>query len=378
MNGVMPRRFRAWRLFFPTLALYSSAMAPLSLQAMMAVNPWLPALASPLAHGREMLSGFGLGVVAGFLLGVLSAYKLCSIFALWITARIAWLLDPGGIAAIAAQTLFTLTFAVIVVPRFLGRGRKVRNLMTAPLILLLAFVAILLDLLPNTQWSAASHLLTSAVLLFAWLMAFMGGRMIAPAAAGARYRQGENMTARVQPVLEGFIIFTLLLAVLCALLLPVLQPSGVLSMVAGLLIAVRLARWQLWRCRRRIDLWCLGVGYAWLAVGLLLLGLALLRGQPVNTVLHALTIGAMGTLIFNVMLRTHLQYDRQSLETVLLFPVGTALIALAAICRLAVPFGPTGNLPLLWLAAAAWSIAYFLLAMRVLADFYRQHSNNFV
>ncbi len=372
----MPRQFRAWRLFFPALALYSSAMAPLSLQAMMAVDPWIPALASPLAHGREMLSGFGLGVVAGFLLGALSPYKLYSMFALWITARIAWLLDPGGIAAIAAQILFALAFAVIVVPRFLGRGRKVRNLMTAPLILMLAFAAILLDLLPNAQWPAPSHLLTSTVLLFAWLMAFMGGRMIAPAAAGARYRQGENLAARVQPSLEGFIIFTLLLGVLCALLLPVMQPSGVLSMAAGVLIAVRLARWQLWRCRRRIDLWCLGVAYGWLAVGLLLLGQALLRGQPVYTMLHALTVGAMGTLIFNVMLRTHLQYCRQRLETAWLLPIGTTLIGLAAIFRLVAPFSPVAGLLLLWLSAAAWSIAYLLLARRMLVDVYRQYSKS--
>ncbi len=376
MSGSLSCRIRAWRLFFPTLALFSAAVAPLSLQAMTAADPWLPALASPLAHAREMLFGFGLGVVAGYLLGALPPQKLWPMFALWLAARIAWLLDPGGIAAITAQTLFALAFAVIVVPRFLGRGRKLRNLMTAPLILMLAMAAILLDLLPNIHWPATSHLLVTAVLLFSWLMTFMGGRMIAAAAAGARYRQGENLTARVQPALEGVIIFILLLGILCALLLPVLQPAGVLAMTAGLLLTVRLMRWQLWRCRRRIDLWCLGVGYGWLAVGLLLLGQALLRGQPFNTMLHAITIGAMGTLIFNVMLRTHLQHSRQHFETTRLFPIGTALIALAAICRIATPFSPAAGLLLLWLAATAWSIAYLLLAIRMLTDFYRQHSKS--
>ena len=303
-------------LFFPVLALFAAAVIPLSLQAMTSPRPWLAALASPLAHGREMLFGFGLGVAAAYLLGALPPRRLWLLFALWLGARTAWLLAPGGIAAFILQTAFALSFAAIVAPRFLGRGRKLRNLSIAPLLSLLAVAAVLLDLIAKFHWPAPVHLLVAAVLLFAWLMAFMGGRMIAPAAAGARYRQGENLAARVQPALEGAIIAILSLAAVCTLVLPIPQPAGVLAIAAGLLVALRLARWQLWRCRGRIDLWCLGIGYGWIAVGLVLLGLALLRDLPPYTALHGITVGAMGTLIFNVMLLTYLQRNKQDLAQV--------------------------------------------------------------
>ena len=329
-------------------------------------RPWLPALASPLAHGREMLFGFGLGVAAAYLLGALPRQRLWLLFFLWLGARLAWLLDPGGYAAFFLQAAFALSFAGIVAPRFLGRGRKLRNLSIAPLIGLLALAAVALDLLSRSHWPAPEHLLVAAVLLFSWLMAFMGGRMIAPAAAGARYRQGENLTARVQPALEGAIIAMLSLAVACALVLPVLEPAGALAIASGLLVALRLARWQLWRCSGRMDLWCLGLGYGWIALGLLLLGLALLQGLPPYTALHGITVGAMGTLTFNVMLRTSLQRSKQALERSRLIPVGTALITLATLARLKASFSPAGDMTLLWIAAMAWSTAYLLLAIRLL------------
>ncbi len=365
-TGSAGDRRKSAPLFFPVLALFAATVVPLSLQAMTSSRPWLPALASPLAHSRELLFGFGLGVVAGYLLGVQPPRRLWLLFALWLGARVAWQLSPGGNAAFILQAAFALGLAGIVAPRFMGRGRKLRNLSMAPLIGLLALAAVSVDLLPESHWPAPRHLLVTAVLLFAWIMAFMGGRMIAPAAAGARYRQGENLSARVQPALEGAIIATLFLAVACALILSTLRPTGVLAIAAGLQLALRLLRWQLWRCHGRVDLWCLGMGYGWIAAGLILLGLALLQDRAPYTALHGITVGAMGTLIFNVMLRTHLQGHRQDLARVRLIPVGTALITLSALVRINTSSGPDGNLVLLWLAALAWSTAYLLLAFRLL------------
>jgi uncharacterized protein involved in response to NO len=42
-----------------------------------------------------------------------------------------------------------------------------------------------------------------AVVLFAMLMVFMGGRIIAPVVAGQFYRQGHKLDARVQPRIES-------------------------------------------------------------------------------------------------------------------------------------------------------------------------------
>ena len=149
-------------------------------------------------------------------------------------------------------------------------------------------------------------LLVEALLLFATLMAFMGGRIIAPAMAGYAQSEGRRLDARVQPGLEGAVLILLGLAfVLNPLPWPLLrQLAAALVISTGVLSAIRLLRWQPWRCARA-DLLILLLGYAWLAFGLLLLGLGLLLpALSLSATLHALSVGALGSLTFAVMART--------------------------------------------------------------------------
>ncbi len=60
----------AWRLFFPLAAVHAAVMVPLSLLAFYHGAP-LGLIDSPAAHGRELLFGFALAVIAGYLLGPL-------------------------------------------------------------------------------------------------------------------------------------------------------------------------------------------------------------------------------------------------------------------------------------------------------------------
>ncbi len=355
----MAARIRAWRWFFPAVTVHAALVLPLSLQAMLSAEPGLPGLAR---HGGELLSGFGFGTVAGYLLGSLPAPLLSLLFLLWLGARLASLLLPAGLLPFLLQGLFAGAVALVVVPRFLGRGRKLRNLSLAPLLALLALGSVL-TLLPAAP--GRERLLLAEVLLFAWLMAFMGGRLLAPAAAGALQRQGERPRARVQPRLEGMVILLLGLAV-AGSLLPVSRIGGVAALLAGLLLAIRLLRWRLWRCRGRWDLWCLGLGYGWLAAGLVLLGAAMAGAGSPWTSLHGITVGAMGTLTFNIMLRTAMQRGAAVPGRYWLIPAGTLLLGLAALARLLAPLLEEDTVPTLILAAVAWSVAFLLLSWRLL------------
>src|SRR5690554_7391117 len=61
----------AWHLFFPLAALQGALLVPLSLLSL--YHPaGVALLASPAAHGRELLFGFALAVIAGYLLGPLN------------------------------------------------------------------------------------------------------------------------------------------------------------------------------------------------------------------------------------------------------------------------------------------------------------------
>jgi len=196
------------------------------------------------------------------------------------------------------------------------------------------------------------------------LMLLMAGRMIAPAAAGHIEKQGGSLEARVQPRLEATIIILMSLGIPGFVVSP--ETGGVAALLCGIVAMVRLLRWRLWACRDRIDLVSLGVGYAWVAVGLILAGVSLLANFKITLALHAITVGGIGTLTLTVMARTWMQRSRVHPDRSGVLTAMTALIALAACLRLASGFVAAGaSVPFMWLAALCWSAAISLLIIGV-------------
>ncbi len=351
-------------VFFPLAAGYGVLAVVLSLLGMSGSTA--PAgLALPAGHAHELLFGYALAVVTGFLVNRLTVLQLLVLASLWLLARISFLFVPGSLLALAVNTGFALGVAAIAAPRFTKAAKKWRNRLIGPLVLAIASAAVGLQLaLTVASPMAAWIVIRIAVVLFALLMLFFGGRLIAPAAAGAIERAGGRLEARVQPRIEGAALLAMIAALLTAPW-PWLSPAhGGLLMLAGALTLLRLARWQLWRCRQRIDLMCLGIGYAWLGMGLVLLGAArgFELGLPDSVAAHAITVGALGTLTTCIMLRNRLLRLRIGLERFqAVFLAMTLLISLASLARLLGGAG-TG----LWLAAAAWSLALTLLLVMLL------------
>lgn len=212
-------------------------------------------------------------------------------------------------------------------------------------------------LLTVTGAANARPALYAAVTLLAALMLFMGGRIIVPSAAGARYRQGERLTARVQPRLEATMLLCFIPAVAGLAAEPLRPLAAIGAGGAGIVALVRLMRWQLWRCRGRPDLWNLGIGYGWVCAGLLLLGSAWLASWPTPVAgLHAITVGGLGTLSLNVMGRTWLLRAKADPSRAGVLLCGSLLITLAAVMRIAAILVPMFALN--WIAAVSWSLAF--------------------
>lgn len=273
------------RAFYPAAALYAALFLPVSVLAMGARGP--------LWHAHEMLFGFALAVVAGNQLGTLTGWRLALVFAAWAAARVAFLAVPWTLASSALNVLFAALLALHAAPRLFGAAKKWRN-QALPATLVALCVSIVGF---HLGWNVG----VTAVLLLALLMLFMGGRVIAPAVAGQLERQGVRLGPRVQPRIEGALIAIMALAVLASLASTLHIFLGGLCVLAGVLAAVRLWRWRLWALRGRADLVCLASGYGWLALGLVLYGLAALSGKHATVALHFITVGALGTLTFNVM-----------------------------------------------------------------------------
>lgn len=364
----LPRKPRlpfanAW--FFPAAALHAALVLPLWVLGLLGGWPALPGLASPFGHAREMLFGFALAVVAGYLLGPQPLRLTLALLACWLLARLGHLLAPDATWPLLASGLFAAGLAWKVIPRFAGAAKKWRNQSVVPIVGGLALLSVLAGF--GFAASTGSLLLLEALLLLAGLMFFMGGRIIAPALAGHAQSEGRVLEARVQPLIEGAVLLLIGTALLLNLApWPALRVlAGALLLLAGALILLRLLRWQPWHCSRRADLLVLLLGYAWLALGVLLLGLAQTSGWlALSATLHALTVGALGTLTFAVMARTRLIYRfRDPNARPWIHPLAL-LISLAALARVLPPLLGLNQPGWLALAAGCWSLAFLgLLAL---------------
>ncbi len=363
MHPRQPRLPFANAWFFPVAALYAAFILPISVFVLLGLIPAPPGLSTPSGHAHEMLFGFALAVVAGYLLGPQPLRLILSLLGCWALARLSFLLWPGSWLALASAATFAGAVAWKVLPRFFGAAKKWRNQSVAPL---LAGLALLSAMAGSGLGVAVERLLlVEALLLFATLMAFMGGRIIAPAMAGYAQSQGRRLDARVQPGLEGAVLILLGLAfVLNPLPWPLLrQLAAALVISAGVLSAIRLLRWQPWRCARA-DLLILLLGYAWLAFGLLLLGLGLLLpALSLSATLHALSVGALGSLTFAVMARTRLLYRFRDPAARPWIQAMALLISLAALARVVPALLALPQPGWLLIAAGCWSPAFLSLAL---------------
>ena len=354
----------AFWLFFPAAAFWAALVVPLSLFAVLSGTGWPPGLIGA-GHGHELVFGFALALIAGYTLGPQPWRILGPLFGLWLAARVSWLLAPDWLVSQLLSPAFALLLARYVVPRFQA-AKKWRNKVAGPLILVLCLMALVYFLVrAGLPFPDTRIILHTAIIGLLLLMTFMGGRIIAPAVAGTLEKKGIPLEARVQPLIEGWLLAILPLAMVCILFTATEKLAGLLLLAASLLIIVRVARWKLWHCTDRPDLLVLAIGYLWLAAGAAVTGVHLVAGHALLPALHVIAVGALGTLSCSVMLRLAWQRARRRFPPAWQVLAIAVLIALASVGRYLagpLPFSQPG-LP--WLAAGAWALTFSGVAVQL-------------
>lgn len=349
--------------FYPAAALYAALAIPLAMAAMTTQARYLPpGLRTPAGHAHEMLVGYALAVVAGNQLGSVRPRVVVALLILWVGARVTFLLAPESICSGVANAGFAGALAWRLVPRLIGAAKKWRNRALPAVLAALCAMAVYWQFARLSAGHPMSHtVLLANVSLFALLMLFMGGRILAPAIAGQFYHQGHNLDARVQPRIEATLLCAGMLTSLAVVMPAWHALAGASAAASGVLALVRLVRWRLWGVQGRADLWCLAAGYAWLGLGLLALGWSLSTGMHGLAATHVVTVGALGTLTFNVMAMFWTMRARRGLADVRLIVWGTCLLGAATVFRVFGPFDTAS--PWAWMSAAAgcWTTAFTLL-----------------
>ena len=344
-------KVQAQALFFPAAALYA-ALAPWLLLASLAGAAGL--VFSGAAHARGLLFGYVGALIAGYLLGKPGLPTLSLLFGLWLAGRLAELVAPASMLTGVLYALYGLLLAGLVTPKFRA-AKKWRNRVAGPLIALITCFP-LLDQALLHQGAARDTPIRGIILPLALLMFFMGGRIITPALAVAFAARGQRLPQRVQPVIEGLVIVLLLFASAAYILHLAWFWAAVPAVAAGLLVLLRLFRWQLFSlARHHADICALGIGYFWLGLGLVLFGCHPGDSPWALGSLHVITIGALGTLSSTVMLR--LSYKRAPAPGLAYLAI-CLLLALAMLARFGADLGPDFRQLLLAASAVFWSLNY--------------------
>ena len=335
----------------------------------------LPTAFDPLAwHRHEMLFGFVGAVVAGFLLTAIPNWTgrlpiagspLLGLFGLWLIARLAVLtsLAVGTAGAAVLDVGFYFVLAGLAGREVLAA--KNRNVPIVGLVVLFGIAngidhAASLGLLSDDGLGWRSGLSLVVVMI-----SLIGGRIIPSFTRNWLSKQGVREGLPGQPTRYDIATIAVTAAGLALwVAAPDNSATGLVLAAAGAMQVARLSRWKGYRTLRDPLVLILHVGYLWVPVGLLLLAASILDpSMPRSGAIHALTAGAMGTMILAVMTRATLGHTARELRANLATTILYALVTLGAVLRVTAPLDLIDYTVAMRCSALAWGAAFLLFVL---------------
>lgn len=332
----------------------------------------LPSVLDPVSwHVHEMIFGFIAAAIGGFVLTATANWTgrlpvrgppLIGLCILWIAGRLA--MATSAIIGASPAALIELSYLaalIAVAGREIAGGRNWRN---APIILIL--VALLasdilwqIEILELADFDGAARRLAIATVLT--LVMLIGGRVIPSFTRNwLAKRDGELLPAsfgRFDKIVLAVTVPTLIGWAVA----PEEPVIGGFLLLAGILNLARLARWRGHRTASEALLWVLHIGYLWIPVGLFLLAAnALLDGPSQAGGIHALTAGAIATMILAVMSRATIGHTGRKLHAGPGLATAYILVGAGALARVLGAYSDALYQPLLIAGALAWVLGFAL------------------
>jgi uncharacterized protein involved in response to NO len=329
---------------------------------------WQPTL----WHGHEMLFGFIVSAIAGFLLTAVPSWTgqkgfagppLVILALLWVSARVliaSSALWPVWLTA-GVDLAFLPVLAALLARSLLREVNRNTPLLAVLVLLWLVDITFHLAVIRHNP-PLAIHALIVGIDIVLILVTVIGGRIVPSFTASALRQQGIEGAVRSPLLLTVLAIGSMAAVALGDVFWLDSRAAGVLAAVAAAIQAMRLLQWGSYRTLRQPIVWVLHIAYAWLPIGLALKAVALLSGAAISAFwLHALTIGALTTMIMAVMTRASLGHTGRPLIVSPFIALAYLLLTAAAIVRV---FGLSGlhlNYPVViaW-SATLWTAAFGL------------------
>ena len=325
-------------------------------------------------HAHEMIFGYLGAVVTGFILTAVPNWTgrlpvmgthLAALFSLWVIGRIA-MGASSAIGVHSAALLDALFLCVVfgIVCREVVAGKNWRN---APVCIALGGLAC-----GNILWHVgvlfgenSQFGFRLGVAVIALLLGLIGGRITPSFTRNWLAKTGRETFDVSVSLVDKAALGMLGLALIAWLATPGNRIAGLMLIAAALFHVVWLMRWRGWRTMAEPLVVILHVGYIWLPVSLLLLGVSVIDPGLIapSTAIHALTAGAAGVMTLAVMTRATLGHTGRALTaggaTVLLY----VFVNSGAAARLAAPIYPEYYGYALIGASVLWGMAFLLFAI---------------
>ncbi len=355
------------------------------LQALLTLPLWLAVyvggidlnlpFAAAIWHGHEMVFGFAGAAIAGFLLTAVpnwtnshhvSGRPLTVLFFLWLAGRVAFTLSGYLPAAlVAVLDLAFLPYLAWLVGKPLIQAGKMRNIGFLPVLGLFFAANAVVHILVATDGADPLIGVYLGLTMVLVLIAIVGGRIVPSFTQNWLRMQGQPV--EVTPITwieKGGAVGSLLVAMILAIVLPGSLVTGLALLVAATIHGIRLARWHGHKTLANPILWVLHLGYLWMVIGLALLGLSSFEtALPATAALHALTAGAIATMVLGVMTRAALGHSGRPLDVSKFIAAAYGLLALGTLLRVLAPVLPGAQMGLTHAGGSVWSLAWLIFVL---------------
>jgi len=193
------------------------------------------------------------------------------------------------------------------------------------------------------------------------LVTIISGRIV-PAFTGNWLRtQGQNRMPVNGAAINTAALWLTVLVGLSASFAPTHPITGILAFLAAAVHGFRLSRWRGFATLSNPLVFVLHAAYAWVPVGYVLLGFAVFGWLFTPTAaLHALTMGAIGSIVLAVTTRVALGHTGRPLQAARATVLAYWLLMIAILIRVLGPLTGAHYLLMIDLSAAGWMLAFAL------------------
>ena len=309
-------------------------------------------------HMHEMVFGYSSVVIAGFLLTAVPnwtgrlpvlGWPVVGLSGIWVAGRLTifvseWL--PTFVAPLVDSAFLVVLAAVLA--REIITGKNWRNLKVLGVVALLAISNGIFHYEALNGSAFGGYGIRMGVGTIVFLIILIGGRVIPSFTRNWLVRQGPGRLPSPINQFDTFAISIAIAALLTWMIAPEFVGGHILSALAAVAHAVRLARWAGWRTVAEPMVLILHIGYAFVPLGFLLSAIGDATQIP-----HAWMVGVIGVVTIAMMTRVSLGHSGRPLASTKSVVAIYVAVILAALLRITTDYMPDQT-HLLYTSATLW------------------------